>query len=230
MGESRARSGTIRVVLADDEELVRHGLRSVLEASPDIRVVGSASDGVELLRLVSTTLCDVVLVDVRMPRADGLTAVRRLTALTGGSGRPVTAVLTTFDLDDYVHDAIDGGAMGFLLKDASPAFLRGAVRDLAAGGAVIDPRITARLLPRLRDSAGGAAVGRALEALSQRERQVLRLIGEGSSNAEIAAQLKIAESTVKGYVSAVLAKLGATNRVQAAVIARQLHPVNGAPG
>ncbi|HET8643539.1 MAG TPA: response regulator transcription factor [Pseudonocardiaceae bacterium] len=217
----------IRVVLADDEELVRHGLRSVLEASDDIRVVATAADGIELVRLVSSTPCDVVLVDVRMPRADGLTAVRQLGELAGGSGRPVSAVLTTFDFDDYVYGALDGGAMGFLLKDASPDFLRAAVRDLAAGGAVIDPRITARLLPRLRDSAAGAVAERALEALSQRERQVLQLIGDGSSNAEIADRLKIAESTVKGYVSAVLAKLGAANRVQAAVLARRLPPDSG---
>jgi DNA-binding NarL/FixJ family response regulator len=210
---------TIRVVLADDEELVRHGLRAVLEASDDIRVVGSAADGEELVRVVQSTPCDVVLLDIRMPRADGLAALR---LLGDEPGRPVAAVLTTFDLDDYVHGALEGGAMGFLLKDASPEFLRRAVRDLAAGGAVIDPRITARLLPRLRDSAAGAATERALQSLSQRERQVLHLIGDGSSNSEIASHLEIAESTVKGYVSAVLTKLGATNRVQAAVIARRL--------
>jgi DNA-binding NarL/FixJ family response regulator len=189
------------VLLADDEELVRHGLRAVLETSPDIRVVGAAADGMELLRLVETTPCDVVLVDVRMPRADGLTALRLLGERPDGPARPVAAVLTTFDFDDYVHGALDGGAMGFLLKDASPDFLRRAVHDLAAGGAVIE---------------------RALQTLSQRERQVLHLIGEGSSNSEIARRLEIAESTVKGYVSAVLTKLGAANRVQAAVIARQL--------
>lgn len=232
MGESRELSA-IRVLLADDEELVRHGLRTVLEAAHDIRVVGAAADGVELLRLVRSTPCDVVLVDVRMPRADGLTALRLLAGpdragAPGESARqPVAAVLTTFDFDDYVHDAIDGGAMGFLLKDASPEFLRRAVRDLAAGGAVIDPRIVARLLPRLRDSAATAAAERALDALSQRERQVLHLIGEGLSNADIAGRLKIAESTVKGYVSAVLTKLGAANRVQAAVLARRLWPDNG---
>ena len=222
MGESRSGPSTIRVLLADDEELVRHGLRAVLETSPDIRVVGAAADGMELLRLVETTPCDVVLVDVRMPRADGLTALRLLGERPDGPARPVAAVLTTFDFDDYVHGALDGGAMGFLLKDASPDFLRRAVHDLAAGGAVIDPRIVARLLPRLRDSAAGAASERALQTLSQRERQVLHLIGEGSSNSEIARRLEIAESTVKGYVSAVLTKLGAANRVQAAVIARQL--------
>jgi len=209
----------IRVVLADDEELVRHGLRSVLESGPDIRVVGSAADGAELLKVVEVTPCDVALVDVRMPGTDGLTALRRL---VGAGGAPATAMLTTFDLDEYVKDALDAGAMGFLLKDASPGFLRRAVHDLAAGGAVLDPRIVARLLPRLRESAGGAAAERALRMLSQRERQVLDLIGDGASNGEIALRLDIAESTVKGYVSAVLAKLGAANRVQAALIAKRL--------
>lgn len=209
----------VRVVLADDEELVRHGLRSVLESGSDIRVVGTAADGAELVDVVRGTPCDVVLVDVRMPGTDGLTAVRRL--VEAGS-TVATAVLTTFDLDEYVNDALEAGAMGFLLKDASPEFLRRSVHDLAAGGAVLDPRIVARLLPRLRVSAGGAATERALAALSQRERQVLDLIGDGASNAVIALRLQIAESTVKGYVSAVLTKLGASNRVQAALVAKRL--------
>lgn len=209
----------IRVVLADDEELVRHGLRAVLEAEPGIEVVGSAADGAELVRVVASTPCDVVLVDVRMPGTDGLTALRRV--VSSGTAA-ATAVLTTFDLDDYVNDALDAGAMGFLLKDASPEFLRRAVQDIAAGGAVLDPRIIARLLPRLRESAGGAAAEHALRTLSGRERQVLDLIGDGASNAEIASRLEIAESTVKGYVSAVLAKLGAANRVQAALVAKRL--------
>jgi len=212
----------VRVVLADDEELVRHGLRSMLESGPDIRVVGSAADGAELVDLVGVTPCDVVLVDVRMPGTDGLTALRRLFA---AGDPPATAVLTTFDLDEYVNDALESGAMGFLLKDASPGFLRRAVHDLAAGGAVLDPRIVARLLPRLRESACGVATERAVSALSQRERQVLDLIGDGVSNGEIAQRLRIAESTVKGYVSAVLTKLGAANRVQAALVAKRLRMV-----
>jgi DNA-binding NarL/FixJ family response regulator len=240
------------VVLADDEELVCTGLRVILESEPGIRVVGIASNGAELVRLVGVTPCDVVLVDVRMPGTDGLTALRRLVR---GGAAPAIAVLTTFDLDEYVSDALEAGAMGFLLKDASPDFLRRAVRDLATGGAVLDPRIVARLLPRLRvpdpdpDPAagglgcGGAGSGRvvggvavpagsradgrstvehAARGLSQRERQVLDLVGDGVSNAEIAQRLRLAESTVKGYVSAVLAKLGAANRVQAALIAKQL--------
>jgi DNA-binding NarL/FixJ family response regulator len=215
------RQAVIRVVLADDEELVRHGLRSVLESGRDIEVVGSASDGAQLVELVGRTPCDVVLVDVRMPGTDGLTALRRLVR-AGGGRAPATAVLTTFDLDEYVNDALDAGAMGFLLKDASPEFLRRAVHDLAAGGAVLDPRIVARLLPRLRESAGGVVTERSVAALSQRERQVLELIGDGASNADIALRLQIAESTVKGYVSAVLTKLGLANRVQAALVAKRL--------
>ncbi|MGH3992570.1 MAG: UTP--glucose-1-phosphate uridylyltransferase, partial [Pseudonocardiaceae bacterium] len=131
-------------MLADDEELVRRGLRDVLESGRDIRVVGTAADGAELIELVNATPCEVVLVDVRMPGTDGLTALRVLIG-DGGSAQqvPAIAVLTTFDLDEYVNDALDAGAMGFLLKDASPDFLRRAVHDLAAGGAVLDPRIVA---------------------------------------------------------------------------------------
>lgn len=209
----------IRVVLADDEELVRHGLRSVLESKPDIRVVATAANGAELVRAVAATPSDVVLVDVRMPGVDGLTALRHLVATPGA---PAIAVLTTFDLDEYVSGALQAGAMGFLLKDASPTFLRHAVHDLAAGGAVLDPRIVARLLPRLRESAEGGAAEQVFGTLSQRERQVLDLIGDGAPNGVIASRLDIAESTVKGYVSAVLFKLGVTNRVQAALIAKRI--------
>jgi DNA-binding NarL/FixJ family response regulator len=238
----------IRVVLADDEELVCAGLRVILESEPDIQVVGIAANGAELVRQVAATPCDVVLVDVRMPGTDGLTALRRLVR---SGAAPAIAVLTTFDFDEYVSDALEAGAMGFLLKDASPDFLRRAVHDLATGGAVLDPRIVARLLPRLRVpepdpaaggygcvgagsgrvagavSGGSRADGRstmvqAARGLSQRERQVLDLVGDGVSNAEIAQRLRLAESTVKGYVSAVLAKLGAANRVQAALMAKQL--------
>ncbi|MQA15753.1 MAG: response regulator [Pseudonocardiaceae bacterium] len=204
----------VRVVLADDESLVLDGLTAVLEPHPDIDVVGHACDGDALLALVYEQYPDVVLLDVRMPGMDGLTALRWLPAIPP----PYCAVLTTFDLDSYVDEALRAGAHGFLLKDTAPAVLANAVRDLAAGGAVIDPRIAARLLPRLRT----LPVSRGFEELSQREREVLMLLGQGASNATIGRELAISESTVKGHVTHVLVKLAVENRVQAALIAKRL--------
>jgi DNA-binding NarL/FixJ family response regulator len=192
----------VRVVLADDEALLRRGLKVLLEADGRVEVVGEAADGAELVDAVLAHLPDVVLVDVQMPGVDGLEV----------------AVLTTFDLDDYVATALDLGAQGFLLKDAEPEALVRAVVDLAAGGAVLDPRITARLLPRLR----GFRANRQLDSLSARERQVLELVAGGRSNHSIAEHLCLSEATVKSYVSTVLTKLGVENRVQAALVAHQV--------
>jgi DNA-binding NarL/FixJ family response regulator len=203
-GEDAYRRTPVRVVLADDEPLMRAGLRTVLEAGGAVRVVGQAGDGAAL---------DVVLADVQMPGIDGLAALRVLRARADA---PPAAVLTTFDLDDYVAEALRIGVQGFLLKDAEPEALVRAVRDLAAGGAVLDPRITARLLPRL--AAGSAAPRPA--GLTLREQQVLRGLAAGDSNAGIASRLGLAEATVKKYVSALLTKLGAENRVQAALLAQ----------
>jgi DNA-binding NarL/FixJ family response regulator len=205
----------VRVVLADDEPLLRTGLRTVLEVGGAVEVVGLAADGDELLDAVAQHRPDVALVDVQMPGTDGLAALR---ALRNRPNPPATAVLTTFDLDEYVAEALRIGVQGFLLKDADPEVLVRAVIDLANGGAVLDPRITARLLPRL--AAGSATPARPPVDLTLRERQVLGRLAAGDSNATIGCRLGLAEATVKKYVSALLIKLGAENRVQAALLAR----------
>lgn len=218
----RSPENPVRIVLADDEPLLRAGLRVVLEAEGTVRVVAEAADGLELLEAVCRHRPDVVLVDVQMPGMDGLATLR---ALAAEPDPPPAAVLTTFDLDAYVSEALRIGVHGFLLKDAEPASLIRAVLDLAAGGAVLDPRITARLLPKLGGIGGMGAPERkppALDELTLRERQVLALIAAGHSNATIGDSLGLAEATVKKYVSAVLAKLGAQNRVQAALLAQGL--------
>ncbi|WP_309117551.1 response regulator transcription factor [Saccharothrix sp.] len=208
----------VRLVLADDEPLLRRGLRVLLEVDGRVEVVGEAADGAGLLDAVRRHRPDVALVDVQMPGMDGLSALR---ALLAWSNPPAVAVLTTFDLDDYVTTALDLGAQGFLLKDAEPDALIRAVVDLSSGGAVLDPRITARLLPKLR-GAGRLRDNPHLSALSARERQVLALIANGQSNSTIAGELGLSEATVKSYVSTVLTKLGVENRVQAALVAHQV--------
>ncbi|GAA3458735.1 DNA-binding NarL/FixJ family response regulator [Saccharothrix longispora] len=207
----------MRLVLADDEPLLRRGLTTLLEADGRVVVVGEAADGAALLDVVRRTRPDVALVDVQMPGMDGLAALKALLAWTSP---PALAVLTTFDLDDYVATALELGAQGFLLKDAEPEALVRAVLDLAAGGAVLDPRITARLLPRLRTRT--LRETRHLDGLSARERQVLSLLASGRSNQAIATSLGLSEATVKSYVSTVLTKLGVENRVQAALVAHQV--------
>ena len=211
-----AATAVVRVVLAEDEPLMRAGLRTVLEATGAVRVVAEAEDGAALLVAVDAHRPDVVLADVQMPGTDGLAALRLLCA---GPDAPPAAVLTTFDLDEYVAEALRIGVQGFLLKDAEPDALVRAVLDLAAGGAVLDPRITARLLPRLASRSALPQVGRKVE-LTPREAQVLRRLAAGESNATIGARLGLAEATVKKYVSALLMKLGAANRVQLALLAQ----------
>ncbi|GAA5175472.1 response regulator transcription factor [Pseudonocardia eucalypti] len=215
---ARPHDSPVRIVLADDEPLLRAGLRVVLEAEGTVEVVAEAADGAELLEAVRRHRPQVVLVDVQMPGVDGFAALR---ALSKEPDPPPAAVLTTFDLDGYVSEALRIGVQGFLLKDAEPAALVRAVLDLAAGGAVLDPRITARLLPRFVAGGTGPAPAQ-LDELTLRERQVLTQIASGHSNAAIGENLGLAEATVKKYVSAVLAKLGAQNRVQAALLAQGL--------
>jgi DNA-binding NarL/FixJ family response regulator len=212
---------TIRVVVVDDQEIVRSGFAALLATQPDMSVAGTAGDGAEAVRLCGVERPDVVLMDVRMPVMDGIEATRRIVA--GDSGRKIL-VLTTFDLDEYVYDALAAGASGFLLKDVTAEALFDAVRVIAAGDALLAPAITRRLIsefarlrpparPDLMDGLGGRA------GLTRRETEVLGLVAEGLSNGEIAARLVVAEETVKTHVSRILAKLGLRDRVQAVVAA-----------
>ena len=217
---------TIRVVLADDQALLRKGFRMILEAEDDISVIGEAADGEAALRLVELYEPDVVLMDVRMPTLDGIGATLAITA--SGSLSHVL-ILTTFDLDEYAFGALRAGASGFLLKDVPPQELTQAIRTVARGDAVVSPRITKRLLEeyadQLPDLSGGAqgdaAVPAVLSGLTGREREVLVAVAEGLSNVEIGERLFVSEATVKSHVGRVLAKLGLRNRVQAVVFAFQ---------
>jgi DNA-binding NarL/FixJ family response regulator len=207
----------IRVVIADDQSLVRTGLRTVLEVEPDIEVVGEAADGIQAVELCQARKADVVMMDVRMPRLDGLAAARRLNEL----GSPTRVVmLTTFDLDEYVYDALRAGASGFLLKDATSDQLVAAVRIAADGNAMLGPTITRRLIAEFGRKVGPRkpSVAR-LETLSEREREVLGLIAEGLSNAEIAQRLHLGETTVKSHVGHILTKLDLRDRIQAVIAA-----------
>jgi DNA-binding NarL/FixJ family response regulator len=207
----------IRVLVVDDQQLLRAGFRVILESEPDIEVVGEAADGVEALELARDTRPDVVLMDVRMPRLDGLTATERLLAR---ADPPRVVVLTTFDQNEYVVRALRAGAYGFLLKDAPASRLVTAVRAAASGEALIEPAITRRLIERLAaPDAGPAALPASLSTLTERELDVLGLIARGLSNAEISEELVVAETTVKTHVARVLAKLGLRDRVQAVVLA-----------
>ena len=211
---------SIRVLLCDDQALVRSGFRMILEAREDLEVVGEAEDGVQALELAWRQLPDVVLMDVRMPRLDGVEATRRLVA-AGSEARVL--ILTTFDLDEYVFEALRAGASGFLLKDVQPAQLVDAVRVVARGEALLAPTVTRRLLDRFARSLPGAPEPPApeLAELTDREREVLALLAEGLSNAELAERLVLSETTIKTHVSSILRKLGLRDRVQAVVLAYQ---------
>ena len=214
---------TIRVVLADDQALVRGGFRMILDAEADIEVVGEASDGGEAARLVQRLEPDIVLMDVRMPEVDGIEATRRIVA-SGNTARVI--VLTTFDEDEYVFAALRAGASGFLLKDVRPLELIEAVRIVARGDALLAPSVTRRLLDRLAETLPESdAPVVDLRALTERELEVLRLVALGLSNAEIAARLVVTEATVKTHVSSVLRKLRLRDRVQAVVLAYDMRLV-----
>jgi DNA-binding NarL/FixJ family response regulator len=206
----------IRVLVVDDEALVRSGLRMILEAAGDISVVAEAADGAAAVRAVASHRPDVVLMDVRMPVMDGLTAAARLQGADG----PKVVMLTTFDLDEYVHAALRAGAVGFLLKDTPPQDLAAAVRTVAAGNAMLAPTVTRRLISAYADGAPARAESarQRLTMLTGREEEVVRAVARGLSNAEIARELSMREATVKSHVSRSLAKLGLTNRVQAAIL------------
>jgi DNA-binding NarL/FixJ family response regulator len=207
----------IRVLVADDQALIRSGFRVILEAAPEIELVGEAEDGLEAVERARALDPDVILMDIRMPNLDGVEATRRLVD-ANTSARIL--VLTTFDLDEYVHAAIRAGANGFLLKDVQPAELIAAIHVVAAGNALFAPAATRRLLDRFATSTPATpAADSALHQLTEREREILRLIANGLSNAEVAAQLHLSETTVKTHVSSMLRKLRVRDRVQAVIAA-----------
>ena len=211
----------IRVLVVDDQGLVRAGFRMILEAQPDVQVVGEAADGLEAVEAARRLEPDVVLMDVRMPRMDGLEATRRL-ARPGTDNPAKVLILTTFDLDEYVYEALRAGASGFLLKDVRREELVAAVRIVAGGDALLAPSITKRLIGEFARRPRPPATPSRLEALTAREREILGLMARGSSNAEIAAELVISEQTVKTHVGNVLAKLGLRDRIHAVILAYEI--------
>ena len=206
----------IRILIADDQELVRTGFRVVLDAEPDLEVVGEAADGFAALDGAETLRPDVVLMDIRMPNLDGIEATRRIAA---GNGAPRILILTTFDLDDYVYEALRAGASGFLLKDARAEELRQAVRMVASGDALLSPAITRRLIESYTRRPPPTAHPTPLAELTPRELEVLRLVARGLSNADIARELVVGDATVKTHVARIFSKLDLHDRAQAVVLA-----------
>jgi DNA-binding NarL/FixJ family response regulator len=220
----------ISILIADDQDLIRKGLRMLLEAEPDLQVAGEAADGAEALAQAGRLDPDVILMDVRMPGLDGIAATARLAQ---GGSRARILMLTTFNLDEYVYHAMKAGASGFLLKDATREQLTGAIRAVCAGETLLAPAITRRLIEDFCNGpAPGTADGGTAGGLSEREREVVRLIAAGLSNAEIAAQLYLSEATIKSHITRVLARLGLRDRVQIAVYAYEhgiVRPGHGTP-
>jgi DNA-binding NarL/FixJ family response regulator len=218
----------MKVFLVDDQQLVRAGFRMLIESQDDMEVVGEAGDGAEATERLAVTAADIVLMDVRMPRLDGVEATRVLAAR---GERPRVVVLTTFDLDEYVHDALRAGASAFLLKDAPPEVLLAAVRDVHAGDAVVAPSATRRMLERFltHPVAPDPEHDVRLAALTTREREVLGMIARGRSNGEIATELFLAEATVKTHVGRILAKTGSRDRVQLVVLGYETGLVSPGP-
>jgi DNA-binding NarL/FixJ family response regulator len=209
----------IRIAVVDDQELVRAGYRTLIDSVDDLEVVGEAGDGAEAVELVRQRLPDVVLMDVRMPRMDGIEATAEISALPGAKNVRIL-ILTTFDLDEYVHAALRAGASGFLLKDASPGELLNAIRVVHEGEALLAPSVTRRLIEEFAEHKGAEATPvEALEALTDREREVLALVARGLSNAEIAEKLVVSPATAKTHVSRIMTKLYARDRAQLVVIA-----------
>ena len=211
---------SIRVLLCDDQALVRSGFRMVLEAREDMRVIGEADDGIQAVALARHAKPDVILMDIRMPNMDGVEATRRLVA----AGTPARIlILTTYDADEYVFDALRAGASGFLLKDIQPVELVEAIRVIARGDALLAPTVTRRLLDRFAHTLPevGAVATPALASLTERETEVLSLLATGLSNLELAERLFLTEATIKTHVSSILRKLGLRDRVQAVVLAYQ---------
>ena len=219
----------IRVLIADDHELMRNGLRGMLDAQDDMEVVGEAEDGAKAVDEAIRLHPDVVIMDIRMPRLDGIEATRRVTAQGGHA--PRVLVLTTFDLDEYVYEALRAGAGGFMLKDAPPRHLADAVRTVAAGDSLLAPAVTKRLIERYVSRPPADAVRRERFAeLTERELEVLKLLTRGLSNVEIGERLFLSEATVKTHVTRVLSKLGVRDRVQAVVLAYESGLVQAGQG
>jgi DNA-binding NarL/FixJ family response regulator len=211
----------IRCLIADDQAMVREGFAAVLDAQPGMTVAGQAIDGADAVRQARRLDPDVVLMDVRMPVMDGLQATRQILAAAGGADRPRVLMLTTYDIDDYVHEALRAGASGFLLKDATAAELVQAVKIVAAGDALLAPSVTRRMIAQFTRTPPPAATPSpaAIDGLTSRETEVLRLIAQGMSNTEISEALNIAEQTTKTHVGRILAKLGLRDRAQAVMAA-----------
>jgi DNA-binding NarL/FixJ family response regulator len=207
---------SISVLIVDDQALVRSGFRLILETREDLEVVGEAEDGREAIALSKTLSPDVILMDVRMPTLDGIQATREIVA---SGNRARILVLTTFDLDEYVYSAIQAGASGFLLKDVRPRDLVDAIRLVAGGNALLGPTVTRRLLDRFANGNPDERLTAQIANLTEREREILRLLASGLSNAEVARELFLGETTVKTHVSSVLRKLGVRDRVQAVIAA-----------
>ncbi|WP_027342119.1 response regulator [Hamadaea tsunoensis] len=218
-------TGVVRVVVADDQEIVRTGLVMILNAQPGIEVVGEAADGLRLVELALEVRPDVCLVDIRMPGVDGIEATRRLNA---SAQPPAVVVITTFDLDEYVYAALRAGARGFLLKDAGPALLAQAVHAAAGGDALIAPNVTTRLLRAFAEAAPGTPARQPIEPLTDREEQILLEVARGRTNQEIGADLYISLSTVKTHIASLMGKLGARNRVEVAIWAYETGRVRAA--
>lgn len=227
--EPQGSDASVRVVLVDDQELVRAGFRMVLDAQADLQVVGEAADGDEVLPLLETVGTDIVLMDVRMPRMDGVEATRRICA---ADGSPRVLILTTFDLDEYAYAALKAGASGFLLKDAPPPDLLSGIRSVHSGDAVVAPSTTRRLLDRFagRLPTGEQPGPAELDALTAREQEVLTLVARGLSNTEISERLYVSEATVKTHVGRILTKLDLRDRVQAVVLAYETGLVDARTG
>ena len=204
----------VRVLIADDQALVRSGFRMIIEARGDLEVVGEAEDGDEAARLAAELEPDIVLMDVRMPGVDGIESTRQIVS-SGSEARVL--VLTTFDLDEYVYAAVRAGASGFLLKDVRPEDLVDAIRLVAEGNALLGPTVTRRLLEHFAD--GEPETAEAIGGLTEREHEILQLVAQGLSNAEVAKKLFVSEATVKSHVSSILRKLGVRDRVQAVIAA-----------
>jgi DNA-binding NarL/FixJ family response regulator len=217
----------IRVLVVDDQVLVRAGFRMILEAEPDLVVAGEAGDGEAAIRQVAACAPDVVLMDVRMPGMDGIEATRRLVETAGA---PAVIMLTTFDMDEYVYDALRAGASGFLLKDVPPEQLIDGIRSVVSGESLLSPSITRRMIEAYLDRPPSRASSPRMATLTPREREILGLLGRGLSNAEIAGRLVVSETTVKTHVARVLMKLDLRDRVQAVIFAYETGVIStGAP-